>query len=121
MKGLFRRRATIVPDTGAALGDSDRAVLDALRAEGADLAEPRHVLYFLYFGHLPAARAAAADARAAGWVASVQRRAGGRGEHRVRCERDIVADEPSVATWSAFFALLATQHGGVCDGWEAAV
>src|SRR5688572_19533243 len=56
---------------GPELRANDTAVLDSLREAGADLGEPHHVLYFLYFDNKQSAVAAADEARSEGFQAEV--------------------------------------------------
>src|SRR5688500_5568438 len=50
----------------------DLLVLAQLQENGAKLAEPRHVLHYLYFGSRAGAEAAQTPAAAAGWACEVR-------------------------------------------------
>jgi hypothetical protein len=50
----------------------DLQLLGALMESGADLSQPRHALYFLYFGSEAAAQDGADEARTAGYACEVR-------------------------------------------------
>jgi hypothetical protein len=101
----------------------DLAVLSSLLDSGADLSQPRHVLYYSYFTDPGAAEQAAQGARDAGFATEV---------------RDPLPDYPGqwamvsemASTVVSFhfvrdsddlFQGLADQYAGEYDGWEASV
>lgn len=101
------------------LHEGDLLVARHLVANGADLAEPRHVLHFLYF---PDDRAehAAADATGNGWEVTVAPPDGDVPTWSVVCERmDVVLEPDGVRDTRLWFEALADEHGGTYDGWEA--
>ena len=97
--------------------------MDTLSAAGADLAEPRHVLYFMYFDSVEGAEAAAAEARRWGFITEL----GAPppefpNQWSVICEkRGLVLTGETVRTNSERFEALASAHAGQFDGWEASV
>jgi hypothetical protein len=98
----------------------DELMLRQLRARGADLTRPRHVLHFLYFADETAARRAALAAEAAGYDVSVGEPDGSVAEWSVRAEATRVVNQTTVNAFRAWFERRAAQHGGEYDGWEAA-
>jgi hypothetical protein len=124
--GIFSRRRQEpvdledrAPRTGVKY--KDLLVLNQLRQAGADLAAPRHVLYYLYFNDRMTAESAASTATASAFITSVREPiAGDPGSWGVVCERtsyvlsmDIVRDNTD------YFEALTAKLGGVYDGWEA--
>ena len=98
----------------------DRIVLRQLRARGADLASPRHVLHFLYFQDEADARAAAAEIRASGYEAAVAPPVDAGEPWSVRAEATRIADFTTVPAYREQFERVAAEHRGEYDGWEAA-
>lgn len=96
--------------------EADERVLDHLMQLGCDPAAPRETRHFLY---LPARGGAEAVARALGsdgWSTSVERSEGvwlvvATGAHTLTAEL--------VRETRARLAALASEHGGLYDGWEA--
>ncbi|HKY76329.1 MAG TPA: ribonuclease E inhibitor RraB [Acidimicrobiia bacterium] len=109
------------PRTG--LKYKDLAVLGSLMEAGADLAEPRHVLHYLYFKSREAADAAAAEGRHRGFDAAVRAPLPEDPDHwRLVAQRhDVVIDVATVRNHGDFFDGLAEHHAGEYDGWEASV
>jgi hypothetical protein len=107
------------PQTGVKY--KDLLLLSHLLRAGADLAKPRHVLYYLYFNDRAAAETAASAATASSFAARIREPMPEDPNHwGVVCERksyvlsmDIVRDNTD------YFEELAAQFGGVYDGWEA--
>jgi hypothetical protein len=101
----------------------DLLVLGQMLQGGADLTQPRHALYFLYFDTREAAATAAARATAAGYEAEAREPISERpDEWCVVAERhDVVLDPPSVNAADDLFQGLADELGGQFDGWEAAL
>lgn len=105
------------------LGVRDKKVLAALRAEGADLAAPRHVIYFLFVPDSAGSDQAAAAARDRGLEPHVYP-PGEDDDPRwlVQCEhQSLVLDDATVAANTELFDDLAARLGGAYDGWEASV
>ena len=100
--------------------DTDALALRHLTRRGADLAQARHVLHFLYFADEVNARAAAAVADRASWRVTVTAPGERIVEWTVRVEGDRVLNPATVAAFRAWFERLAEDHHGEYDGWEAA-
>lgn len=128
--GLFRRRRdndeapvdmdAVSPVTG--LKYKDIAVLGELMKHGADLTEPRHAIYYLYFPHREPADAAATSAREVLFDVEVRAPRPEVPQWSVVCERhDVVLSPDVVIEADRFFQELADTLGGEYDGWEASV
>ena len=109
------------PETG--LKYKDIALLGQMMKQGADLSQPRHALYYLYFGTPEAAEAAAVDGRGAGYSCEVRDPLPQYpGQWSVVCERpDAVLDIEGVRGADDLFQGIADRLEGEFDGWEAAV
>ncbi len=109
------------PQTG--LKYKDIALLGQLMQQGADLTQPRHALYFLYFGTREVAEAAAPEARTSGYACEVRDPLPTYPDQwSLVCERpDAVLDIVGVRQADDLFQGIADRHGGEFDGWEAAV
>ena len=109
------------PETG--LKYKDIALLGTMMKQGADLSQPRHALYYLYFGSSEAAEAAAVDGRGAGYSCEVRDPLPQYpGQWRLVCERpDAVLDIEGVRRADDLFQGIADRLEGEFDGWEAAV
>jgi Regulator of ribonuclease activity B len=108
------------PVTG--LKYKDIALLGEMMKGGADLNQPRHALYYLYFGSREAAEAGAVDGRAAGYSCEVREPLPAYpGQWSLVCERrDAVLDLPGVRGADDLFQGIADRLHGEFDGWEAA-
>ena len=109
------------PETG--LKYKDLALLGQLLQAGADLRQPRHALYFLYFASEDLANQGAVDGRAGGYTCDVREPMP---EHpdqwSLVCERpDAMLDIEGVNAADDLFQGIADRLGGEFDGWEAAV
>jgi len=96
--------------------EADERVLDHLAQLGCDPAAPRETRHFLY---LPAPGGAEAVARALGsdgWSTSVER---SEGAWLVVATRAHTLTPEFVRELRARLAALASEHGGLYDGWEA--
>jgi hypothetical protein len=98
----------------------DEISIRQLRAIGADLERPRHVLHFLYFDREQDARSAADATGAAGYETTVMPPAEQIEQWCVRAETTRVVNESTIRAFRAWFELLASEHAGEYDGWEAA-
>jgi len=99
----------------------DKLVLAALVDAGADLAEPRHVLHFIYELADEAAASGAANA-VADWQSTVNPPLAGYDTWTVTFERhDYPLTPANVVADAALFLRTAGVHGGHYDGWEASV
>jgi hypothetical protein len=99
--------------------EADALALRQLAGRGADLAQPRHVIHFLYFADEADARTAAELARGAGWTASVERPGENVKDWTVRADGNRVVSSTTVASFRAWFEGVAQEHRGEYDGWEA--
>lgn len=101
----------------------DMAVLSALTDNGADLSNPRHVLYFMYFTDEASARAAADSAAISGFESEAREPLPEFPDQWcvVSQRHDVVVDPEFVRTTGALFDALAAANNGEYDGWEASV
>jgi hypothetical protein len=109
------------PKTG--LKYKDIAWVGEMMKQGADMNQPRHALYYLYFGTREAAEAAAVDGREAAYSCEVRDALPQYpGQWRLVCERsDAVLDIAGVRGADDLFQGIADRLEGEFDGWEAAV
>ena len=109
------------PESG--LKYKDIALLGQMVQQGADLRQPRHALYYLYFGTREAAEAGAVDGRAAGYGCEVRDPLPAYpGQWSVVCQRpDAMLDIAGVRAADDLFQGIADRLEGEFDGWEAAV
>jgi hypothetical protein len=109
------------PETG--LKYKDLLVLGQLMQAGAKITEPRHAVYYLYFGSPDAADAVARAARERSFTAEVREPLPQYpGQWSVVCDKHgVVLDPATVCDHDDFFESLALAHGGEFDGWEASV
>jgi hypothetical protein len=128
--GLFRRKTrheepidleAVSPESG--LKYKDIALLGQMLQGGADLTQPRHALYYLYFGTREAADEAGARGTAAGYSADVREPLPDYPDQWcVVCERpDALLDIEGVKAADELFQGIADDLGGDFDGWEAAL
>lgn len=108
---------------GSGLKYKDLAVLGQLIKAGADLEQPRHALYYLYFADRASAEAAAHEGGARSFGCAVgEPLPQYPGQWSVTCERQgVVLAVATVRDHDDFFDSLALRHGGEYDGWEASV
>jgi hypothetical protein len=100
----------------------DLALMGQLLQQGADLHQPRHALYYLYFSTREAAEDGARSGREAGYTCEVREPLPDYPEQWLAlCERsDAVLDPPGVIAADDLFQGIADRLGGAFDGWEAA-
>jgi hypothetical protein len=100
----------------------DLQVMGQLLQAGADLHQPRHALYFLYFATSDAAEAGAVEGRAAGYSCEVRPPLENNPDQwSLVCElADAMIDPPGVIAADDLFSGIDDRHGGEFDGWEAA-
>jgi hypothetical protein len=108
------------PKAPATTAEADRLVLRQLEGLGADLAQARHVIHFLYFPAERAARGAAEEIEKAGYDATVTAPDGTIREWSVRAEGTRVVAATTVEAFRAWFEQIAAEFQGEYDGWEAA-
>jgi hypothetical protein len=109
------------PDTG--LKYKDIALLGQMVERGADLRQPRHALYYVYFKSREAAEAGAVEARGAGYACEVRDPLPEYpGQWSLVCEReDAVLDIEGVRKADDLYQGIADRLDGEFDGWEAAL
>ena len=100
----------------------DLLLMGQLIQQGADLHQPRHALYYLYFSSREAAESGAADGGAAGYTCEVRDPMPQYPDQwSLVCERpDALLDPPGVIAADDLFQGIADRLGGEFDGWEAA-
>ena len=100
----------------------DLLLIGQLLQQGADLHQPRHALYYLYFADRASAEVGAVDGRAAGYACEVREPLPEYpGQWSLVCERqDAVIDPPGVIAADDLFQGIADRTGAQFDGWEAA-
>ena len=101
----------------------DLEVVSQLAKHGADLTQPRHVLYYLYFPSEDAATSAAADAMSRSFDCTVRDPLPQyAGRWSLTCERrGIVLDTDTIRDNGDYFDALAVEFSGEYDGWEASI
>jgi regulator of RNase E activity RraB len=126
--GLFSRRRgddlPVDPDARSpqlGVKYKDLMLLDQLMKLGSDLTQPRHVIHFSYAPSAVAQGAMVAEAQARGFeVAAGEPLPEYPDDWPVRCEHTVALHPELVRDNTDFFEELASRHGGVYDGWEAA-
>ena len=100
----------------------DLELMGQMMKIGANLALPRHALYYLYFPSTEVAEAGAEEGRTAGYTCEVREPLPENpGQWTLLCERpDAVLDPPGVIAADDLFQGIADRLGGDFDGWEAA-
>ena len=127
--GLFRRKKqddepvdpeARSPELGVKY--KDLLLLGQLIQQGADLHQPRHALYYLYFPSRAAAESAGQEGAAAGYACEVRDPMPEYPDQwSLVCERsDAVLDPPGVIAADDLFQGIADRLEGEFDGWEAA-
>ena len=119
---LFRRKPTDPDARSPKLGlkYKDLSLLDHLVKAGANLLEPRHVVYYLYARDEPTARAVADDVAARGLSVEVREpHPEHPGQWPVVAETHVVTTFDFVRETTDFFEAVASRHGAEYDGWEA--
>lgn len=121
IKALFQRP----PDGLTKLGktddprSADAMILEQLVSRGADLSQPRHARFYLYFPdelHAKAAGGPILD------VEGFEVKTGPSGkEWLLLAEITGVISEETIALYRRLFEEVATKYGGQYDGWEAAL
>lgn len=99
--------------------EADALALRQLAGRGADLAQPRHVVHFLYFAGEDDARAAADVVREAGWQAAIEEPTANVDVWTVRADATRVVSSATIESFRAWFEHVAAEHRGEYDGWEA--
>jgi hypothetical protein len=96
--------------------EADERVLDRLAQLGCDPSEPRETRHFLDRPEQDRAEAVAAALGADGWSTSVER---SEGAWLVVATRVRTLTLDVVRETRALLVALASEHGGLYDGWEA--
>jgi hypothetical protein len=96
--------------------EADERVLDHLARLGCDPAEPREASHFLYLPAQGGAEAVAHALDADGWSTAVEQSEGAWLVVATRVRRLTLA---RVRDTRRRLVALATEHGGIYDGWEA--
>jgi hypothetical protein len=96
--------------------EADARVLDHLERLGCDPAEPRETHHYLYLPAESNAEAVAHALRTDGWSTKVEQ---SEGAWLVVATRTRTLTLELVRETRACLAALASQHGGLYDGWEA--
>jgi hypothetical protein len=101
----------------------DIEILGKMVKQGANLKEPRHAVYYLYFGSRENALEAVAGGGAAGYSCEARDPLPGYpGQWSVVCERpDAVLDVAGARRADDLFQELADRLAGEFDGWEASM
>lgn len=99
--------------------EADALAIRQLAGRGADLAQPRHVIHFLYFADEGDARSAAELARGSGWDVAVEAPGENVKDWTVRADATRVVSSATVESFRAWFEGVAADHRGEYDGWEA--
>jgi len=112
-------RDRLAPDERQSQLLTDLALLGVLAEQGDELATPRQVEHVAYFARADPAESAAADLRADGFSASVER--DDEGEFALTAFRRDPVAPPSLheVTWAVKETV--ERHGGSYDGWNCAV
>jgi hypothetical protein len=97
-------------------GEADERVLDLLATLGCDPAAPRETHHFLYLPAQSGAEAVAHALCADGWSTSVEQ---SEGAWLVVATRARTLTLELVRETRGRLAALASEHGGLYDGWEA--
>jgi Regulator of ribonuclease activity B len=96
--------------------EADERVLDHLAQLGCNPSEPRETRHFLYLPAQAGAEAVAAALGADGWSTAVER---SEGSWLVVATRARTLTLDVVRETRALLVALASDHGGLYDGWEA--
>src|SRR5258707_8520651 len=97
-------------------GEADERVLGHLARLGCDPSQPRETRHFLYLPEQPGAEAVAHVLDVDGWSTSIER---SEGAWLVVATRARTLTLDVVRETRARLAALASEHGGLYDGWEA--
>ncbi len=98
--------------------EADERVLDHLARLGCDPSQPRETRHFLYLLEQSGAEAVAHALDVDGWSTSVER---SEGAWLVVATRAHTLTLDVVRETRARLAALASEHGGLYDGWEAPI
>jgi Regulator of ribonuclease activity B len=96
--------------------EADERVLDHLARLGCDPSSPREARHFLFLPDQADANAVADELDADGWVSSVEQ---SEGMWLVVATRVYTLTSELVRQTRSRLEALASEHGGLYDGWEA--
>jgi regulator of ribonuclease activity B len=100
----------------------DLVVMDQLMKNGADLTEPRHVIYYVYAPNEETAQTMRQEAETGGYSVSVREPLSEfPGQWAVTCETHAATSPDFVREADDFFQGLEDRHFAEYDGWEASV
>jgi len=126
--GLFKKRRDDEPvdmnERSPQLGVKykDLAVLGQLMKAGADLTQPRHVIFYSYAPSEDVGRSMAREAEARGYAAAVREPLAQLPDKwSVVCEITTVTSPDFVRDADDFFQALADNNEAEYDGWEASL
>ena len=98
--------------------EADERVLDHLARLGCDPSQPRETRHFVYLPEQSGAEAVAHALAVDGWSTSIER---SEGAWLVVATRARTLTLDVVRETRARLAALASEHGGLYDGWEAPI
>jgi len=101
--------------------DRDEAVLNQLRAHGADLTKPTHVRFYIYLATEVCAKRIAERGVDHLLVADVRPSGSDDGTWLCRLQGNFVPTLTALKNYRRRFEAIAAAEGGEYDGWEAAV
>ncbi|MBW2726825.1 MAG: ribonuclease E inhibitor RraB [Deltaproteobacteria bacterium] len=100
--------------------DGDAKVVDALRREGSDLSKPHEIDFFFDFSTEAAARKLCEVLALDGFTDNFEVNEQGT-KFTCRAVKSLVPELNAMQALTRRFSALATQHGGVYDGWGTEV
>jgi regulator of RNase E activity RraB len=112
----LKLKRVVVPERVGNADEADERVLDHLARLGCDPAAPRETHHFLYLPTRTGAEAVAHALDADGWSTTVEQ---SEGAWLVVATRARTLTVELVHETRARLAALASEHGGLYDGWEA--
>jgi hypothetical protein len=121
---IFRRRRTAqLPDEWTGYPNPDRHTVEQLVASGADLAQPRHVVFYVYAADSGTAEAVARLIHdQTGLDATIQESASNDGTWCIEAEHSGVVLTPEwLTSTKGSIETVADEHGSEYDGWVASV
>jgi hypothetical protein len=124
---LFRKRRTkeVDPDERSpkfGVKYKDLMVMNQLVEHGADLTQPREVIFYSYAPSQDVAKRMASEAEGEGFDSEIREPLPQHpAQWSVVCRKHALVDPMFVRGTVEFFEALAARHGAEYDGWEAAV
>lgn len=111
--------------SGSTHADRDKVVFEMLSSQGADLSQPRHTLFYLYFPSQSEATRAQEELMGH-WLASEGKFIAEchpspiNGSWPCRVEAEMVVSQEVMSKLTPELEAIASRHGGEYDGWECA-